>query len=105
VNPAQLPAVEQIFRALAPLKLEQGNNEARGGADLDALGKRGMPIIEPSLDGTGYFDVHHTANDTLAQVDPQALRQSVAAFAASVWLGAQYPGTWERVATPAAPQR
>jgi hypothetical protein len=95
VNPGQLPAVDQIFRALGPLKLVRGDNEARGGADLDALSKLGMPILEPSLDGTNYFDVHHTANDTLAQVDPQALRQSVAAFAVSTWLGAQYPGSWE----------
>jgi carboxypeptidase Q len=105
VNPAQLPAVDAIFRALAPLKLVRGNNEARGGADLEGLSKLGMPILEPGLDGTDYFDVHHTANDTLAQVDPKALQQSVAAFAASVWLGAQYPGTWERVATPKAPRR
>jgi len=105
VNPAQLPAVDAIFRALAPLKLVRGNNEARGGADLEGLGKLGMPILEPGLDGTDYFDVHHTANDTLAQVDPKALQQSVAAFAASVWLGAQYPGTWERVTAPTPPRR
>lgn len=105
VNPAQLPAVDAIFRALAPLKLVRGNNEARGGADLEGLSKRGMPILEPGLDGTDYFDVHHTANDTLAQVDPKALQQSVAAFAATVWLGAQYPGTWERLAEPKAPGR
>jgi carboxypeptidase Q len=100
VNPAQLPVVDQIHRALAPLKLERGGNEARGGADLDALAKLGMPLLEPNLDGTRYFDIHHTANDTLAQVDPQALRQSVAAYAVSAWLGAQYPGTWEKVTTP-----
>ncbi len=105
VNPAQLPAVDQIFRALAPLKLERGNNEARGGADLDGLSKLGMPILDPALDGTYYFDVHHTANDTLAKVDPAALRQAVAAYAISVWLGAQYPGDWERVPTPNAPRR
>jgi hypothetical protein len=105
VNPAQLPAVDQIHRALAPLELVRGDNQARGGADLDALGKLGLPIIDPSLDATHYFDVHHTANDTLAQVDPQAIRQSVAAYAVSVWLGAQYPGTWERVATPVPPRR
>jgi hypothetical protein len=105
VNPGQLPAVDQIFRALGPLKLVRGDNEARGGADLDALSKLGMPILEPSLDGTNYFDVHHTANDTLAQVDPQALRQSVAAFAVSTWLGAQYPGSWERLTAPKPAQR
>ncbi|HEX6639109.1 MAG TPA: M28 family peptidase [Steroidobacteraceae bacterium] len=105
VNPAQLPVVDQIFRALAPLKLERGNNEARGGADLEALARQGMPILEPNLDGTNYFDVHHTANDTLSQVDPQALRQSVAAYGVSAWLAAQYPGTWERVTTDKPPRR
>jgi carboxypeptidase Q len=105
VNPAQVAVVDQIFRALAPLKLVRGDNDAHGGADLEGLGKLGMPIIEPALDGTKYFDVHHTANDTLAQVDPQALRQSVAAFAVSVWLGAQYSGSWERVTTDKPPRR
>jgi len=105
VNPAQLPAVDQIFRALAPLKLVRGDNAARGGADLEGLSKLGMPILEPSLDGTDYFDVHHTADDTLAKVDPKALRQSLAAFATTVWLGAQYSGTWERVTEPKPPRR
>jgi hypothetical protein len=105
VNPAQLPAVDQIFRALAPLKLVRGDNEAHGGADLEGLSKLGMPILEPGLDGTDYFDVHHTANDTLAQVDPKALRQSIAAYGTAVWLGAQYAGTWERVTEPKPPRR
>jgi len=105
VNPAQLPMVDQIYRALAPLKLARGNNEASGGADLDGLAKLGMALLSPDLDGTNYFDVHHTANDTLAQVDPAALRQSVAAFAISAWLGAQNPGNWERVTTPKPPRR
>jgi len=104
VNPGQLSAVEQIYRALAPLQLLRGNNAANGGADLDGLAKLGMPMLSPDLDGTNYFDVHHTANDTLLQVDAAALRQSVAAYAVSAWLGAQYPGTWERVAEPK-PQR
>jgi carboxypeptidase Q len=105
VAPAQLPVVDQIFKSLAPLKLVRGDNEARGGADLEGLSKRGMPLLEPGLDGTNYFDVHHTANDTLAQVDPDALRQSLAAFATAVWLGAQYTGSWERVTTEKSPRR
>jgi carboxypeptidase Q len=105
VNPAQLPAVEQIYRALGPLKLVRGNNEATGGADLDGLAKLGMALLDPSLDGTNYFDVHHTANDTLAKIDPAALRQSVAAFASAIWLAAQYPGDWQRVTTPLPPRR
>jgi hypothetical protein len=38
-------------------------------------------------------------------VDPAALRQAVAAYATAVWLGAQFQGTWERVATPKPPRR
>ncbi len=105
VNEAQLPVVEQIYRAMGPLKLARGGNEAAGGADLDGLAKLGMPVLSPDLDGTHYFDVHHTANDTLARVDPAALRQSVAAYAVSAWLGAQYAGDWELVTTPKAPRR
>ncbi|HEU4591845.1 MAG TPA: M20/M25/M40 family metallo-hydrolase [Steroidobacteraceae bacterium] len=105
VNPAQLPAVEQIFRALAPLALVRGGNQAAGGADLEGLAKLGMPLLSPDLDGTTYFDVHHTANDTLLKVDAKALRQSVAAYAISAWLAAQYAGTWERVAEAKPPRR
>jgi carboxypeptidase Q len=105
VNPAQLPVVDQIHKALAPFKLARGGNEAGGGADLDGLAKLGMPVLSPDLDGTQYFDVHHTANDVLARIDPAALRQSVTAYAIGAWLGAQYPGTWEKVTTPKAPRR
>ena len=105
VNPRQLPAIDQIHKALAPFKLVRGDNEAKGGSDLEGLAQLGMPILEPGLDASTYFDVHHTANDTLAQIDPTTLRQSVAAFAVSAWLGAQYPGTWERVETAKPPRR
>jgi carboxypeptidase Q len=33
------------------------------------------------VDTSKYFDVHHTAADTLDKVDPQALAQATAAFA------------------------
>ncbi len=105
VNPDQLAAVDQIYKALAPFKLARGDNEAKGGSDLDGLAQLGMPILEPGLDASVYFDVHHTANDTMAQIDPAALRQSVATFAVSAWLGAQYAGSWDRVETSKTPRR
>jgi carboxypeptidase Q len=105
VNPEQLPAVAQIYRALAPFKLIRGDNDAHGGSDLEGLALAGMPVLSPDLDASAYFDVHHTANDTMAQIDPANLRQSVAAFAVSAWLAAQYPGSWERVEPPKPPGR
>jgi hypothetical protein len=39
-----------------------------------------------SEDGSRYFDLHHTADDTLDKVDPAQMSQNVAAWAALVWL-------------------
>lgn len=104
VNPADVGVIDQIHRALRPLKIDRGTNEAPGGADLSPLVARGMPILGPELDGTYYLDVHHTANDTMSQVDPAAIRQSAAAYAVGVWLGAQYAGKWQRL-EPKQPRR
>lgn len=88
--PAELlPLVRTIHRTLEPLGITLGGNEADGGADLGALRRAGMPILEPRLDGTRYFDYHHTANDTLDKVDPKRLNQSVAAFAVTAYLAAR----------------
>jgi Zn-dependent M28 family amino/carboxypeptidase len=40
----------------------------------------GVPGVGLSQDGTHYFDLHHTPDDTLDKVDPEALRQNVAAW-------------------------
>jgi carboxypeptidase Q len=98
VNPADVGVIDQIHRALRPLKIDRGTNEAPGNADLSPLVARGMPILGPELDGTNYLDAHHNANDTMAQIDPAAIRQSAATYAVSVWLGAQYAGKWQRLA-------
>jgi hypothetical protein len=49
------------------------------------------PAIGLGQDGTHYFDVHHTENDTLDKVDPAALTQNVACWAVVAWLAAQAP--------------
>jgi hypothetical protein len=70
---------------------------ARGGADIGPLRQRGVPVIAPALDATTYFDVHHTVNDTLEQVDPQHLKQSTAVFAVATYLAAMAEGPIERL--------
>ena len=100
-----MPYALAMQRAVAPLGVNPGPNTATGGADTSAVRDTGVAVVDLAQDGSDYFDVHHTANDTLAKVDPDALRQSVAAFAVSVWLGAQYPGDWERVTSVKPPRR
>jgi Zn-dependent M28 family amino/carboxypeptidase len=40
----------------------------------------GVAGVGLSQDGTYYFDVHHTPDDTLDKIDPADLRQNVAAW-------------------------
>ncbi len=47
-----------------------------------------MPAVSLRQDGLDYFDIHHTADDTLDKVDRAQLDQNVAAWAALAWLAA-----------------
>jgi len=68
--------------ALAPLGIVPGDLDKADGSDIEPLLDAGMPGVGLSQDGTYYFDVHHTPDDTLDKVDPEALRQNVAAWTA-----------------------
>jgi Zn-dependent M28 family amino/carboxypeptidase len=98
VDPQTLPAIAQMQKVLEPLRIELGNNDADGGSDLRPLREAGVPILDLSLDATNYFDLHHTANDTLTHIDPKILDQSVAAYAVAAWLAATKQGDFGRIA-------
>ena len=90
INPSALPAVAGMASVLAPLGVQAGDNQGNPGPDAALLMRRHRwPAVELSQDGTHYFDVHHTDNDTLDRIDPLALRQNVACWAAVGWLAAQ----------------
>ncbi|AVP96967.1 aminopeptidase [Ahniella affigens] len=80
------PLVQEIQAALDPLNIELGGQDAGGGADLSGMRDAGVPMFELLQDGTDYFDLHHTDNDTLDKIDPAALRQNVQAYATFLWL-------------------
>ena len=60
--------------------------ELHGGADIGPIVEAGVPVFGLNQDGTRYFDLHHTADDTLDKIDPKQMTQNVAAWAALVWL-------------------
>lgn len=92
VREEALPAVADMARMLAPLSIAHAGNEGSPSPDANVLmRRRGWPAVELTQDGTGYFDVHHTENDTLDKVDANALPQNVAAWAVTAWLAAQSP--------------
>lgn len=78
--------------ALAPLGVIPGNNNAFGGPDVTPLRQAGVPVASLRQDGTDYFDLHHTPDDTLDKVDPEALQQNIAAWAAMIYLASEIEG-------------
>jgi carboxypeptidase Q len=48
-----------------------------------------VPVLLLHQDLTRYFDIHHTANDTLERIDRDELRQNIAAWAVTLYLIAE----------------
>ncbi len=90
VTDKDIPFMDQMAKMLAPLGIERGDNKAGPGPDLIPLYKKGMSVFRLSQDGTDYFDLHHTADDTLDKVNPEALAQNVAAYTVYALMTAQY---------------
>jgi hypothetical protein len=96
-DPTARPRFADVARLLAPLGVEEQDGPAHGGADVGPLKEQGVPVLELRQDGTRYFDIHHTANDTLDKIDPGVLAQAAAAFATAVWAVAEMDGDLGRV--------
>ena len=76
---------DRLGEAVAPYGvLPAANLVATGGADLNIVRDQGGAIVDLQQDGTRYFDLHHTANDTLDKVSPLDLAQNVAVWTAVV---------------------
>jgi carboxypeptidase Q len=90
-------------RVLGPLGIIQ-ERPPRGevGADVAPIQATGVPGFALKQDGTRYFDIHHTPDDTLDKVDRVQLDQNVAAWAAFVWLAADSEVVFRGPATAAA---
>ncbi|MDB5716912.1 MAG: peptidase [Sphingomonas bacterium] len=100
---AASPTAKAIASALLPLGIARGGNEARGGSDVGPVaGTRGA-IVDLRQDGTRYFDVHHTPDDTLDKIDPAQLRQNVAAWTAMLAVAANSAEEFGPVTPPARP--
>lgn len=77
----------EIAEILAPLGIALDPGGARSsGPDLSPLNQAGMPVMRLTQDGRDYFDLHHTPDDTLDKIDPEAMTQNVAAYAAFLWV-------------------
>lgn len=75
------PALHRrIAAAVARFGVSNGTDVATGGADLNIVRDQKGALIDLQQDGTRYFDLHHTPDDTLDKIDIVQLRQNVAVW-------------------------
>jgi len=81
------PVMATAANVLAPLRIFVDTLPATsGGADVAGLKAAGVPVFNFRQDGSRYFDLHHSADDTLDKIDRAQLNQNVAAWASLVYL-------------------
>jgi hypothetical protein len=71
---------KKIAAAVARFGVSSGTDVAGGGADLNIVRDQKGALIDLQQDGTRYFDLHHTPDDTLDKIDIVQLRQNVAVW-------------------------
>ncbi len=82
-----------IAADLAELGVARGTAEAGDGADVGPIREaQNLAAIDLAQDGTRYFDLHHTPDDTLDKIDKAQLRQNVAAWTAVLLRLSNYEG-------------
>ena len=66
--------------------------EGFAGADLIPMRNKGVPRLGLRMDGSTYFNYHHTRADTLDKINPEDLTKNVIAFAVLAYVLADMPG-------------
>lgn len=100
--PAAAQAADaRILEALAPLGIQAGPAGGEGaGPDIGPIAAQGMAWAQLAQDGTDYFDLHHTADDTFDKIDPQAIAQNAAAYTVFAYLVASMEGDFGSTPKP-----
>lgn len=80
---------EAVLKEIADaLGLPMSAKATNGGPDIGPMFNEGVPAMRLQQDGTDYFDLHHTPDDTFDKIDPEHMAQNVGAFAAMSWIAA-----------------
>jgi carboxypeptidase Q len=72
--------IRDIARLLAPIGADTVGRSG-GGADIAPLAQRGVPTMNPDVDGGRYFWYHHSEADTVDKLDPADMARVVALLA------------------------
>jgi Zn-dependent M28 family amino/carboxypeptidase len=96
------PAMKAFQSTLPKLKVAVNRTPpASGGADISGIIGLGVPFVDFNQDMNRYFDLHHSADDTLDKIDPAELAQNVAVWAAFLYTVANSDIDFRAKAAPA----
>jgi carboxypeptidase Q len=79
---------KSVLRVLVPIGIIRTDQTTVTGIDIEPTADAGVPTFGLYQDLSHYFDLHHSADDTLDKIDRQQLDQSVAAWTVVVWMAA-----------------
>ncbi len=82
--------LQEILKLLSGIRADRVAANG-GGADIGPIMREGVIGASLDVDSSRYFDIHHTASDTLDKIDPQDLALCVAAMAVVAYTVADMP--------------
>jgi carboxypeptidase Q len=91
-SPQARADLEEIAKLLSGIRADRIAPNG-GGADIGPIMRAGVIGASLDVDGTHYFDIHHTPADTLDKIDPQDLALCVATMAVMAYTVADMPAT------------
>lgn len=92
ISPSALHVVDTMASLMGKLGVTRRSGSTYGGPDMIPLSKLGVPALGMMQDGTDYFDLHHTPDDTFDKVNPEHMRQNLATWTIFTFIAAEWPG-------------
>lgn len=80
----------EIARLLAGIKADDIAADGEG-TDIEPMMTEGVTGMSLNVDGTHYFDIHHTQADTMDKIDPHEMALCVATMAIMAYVVADMP--------------
>lgn len=86
-------AVKQMSEIVSLLSSigEMSSKVGHSGADVSSMREAGVVLLGHNVEGSTYFNYHHTFADTIDKVDPRELSENVATLATVAYILADMP--------------
>jgi carboxypeptidase Q len=95
VSPNAIHVLDTMAGLMGKLGVSRRTGDTSGGPDMIPLSALGVPALNLMQDGTDYFDLHHTPDDTFDKVKPEHMRQNLAVWTVFTFIAAEWPGSFK----------